>query len=66
VRSDLELGEMTAVRQIEDAFKAGKLELVTSREAWREQERAQDKSLPFSVLNWIGPMFQSSSTITAL
>jgi predicted nucleic acid-binding protein len=45
VRSDLEADEMMAVRQIEDAFKAGKLELVTSREAWREQDRAQDKNL---------------------
>jgi hypothetical protein len=45
VRSDLETGEMTAVRQIEDAYKAGKLEIVTSREAWREQDRTQDKNL---------------------
>jgi hypothetical protein len=45
VRSDLDPREMSAVRQIEDAFKAGTLELVTSREAWREQDRAQDKNL---------------------
>jgi predicted nucleic acid-binding protein len=43
VRSDLELGEMTAVHEIEAAYKAGKLEIVTSREA--EQDRTRDKNV---------------------
>jgi predicted nucleic acid-binding protein len=36
--------EMLAVDQIKAKAVAGKLELVTSREAWREQGRTQDQS----------------------
>ena len=34
--------EMEAVRQLATAAQAGELELVTSRESWREQERTKD------------------------
>lgn len=42
VRSDLAETEMTAVRNIERAGTNGQLEIYTSREAWREQDRAKD------------------------
>jgi hypothetical protein len=45
VRRDLDPREMAAVRQIELAAKSGKLTVVTSREAWREQVRTQDSPL---------------------
>jgi hypothetical protein len=43
VRGDLaEPTEMAAVRQIEAAVQGGPLSIVTSREAWREQDRTSD------------------------
>jgi predicted nucleic acid-binding protein len=45
VRNDLEPTEMTAVRQIESAAQCGQLNIVTSREAWREQDRTRDADL---------------------
>jgi hypothetical protein len=42
VRDDLEPTEMTAVRKIEAAAERGQLNIVTSREAWREQDRTRD------------------------
>src|SRR4029453_15990484 len=35
-------GEMDALREIEEAHRAGLIKLVTSRESWREQARTQD------------------------
>ena len=45
VRSDLHAAEMEAVRAIEAAEKDGRLELVTSRESWREQDRTKDDAV---------------------
>jgi hypothetical protein len=45
VRSDLDAAEMTAVRQIEAAVQTCDLDIVTSREAWQEQDRTSDKNL---------------------
>jgi predicted nucleic acid-binding protein len=44
VRSDLKPAEMAAVRQIEEAAKRGELTIVTSREAWREQDRTPNEA----------------------
>jgi predicted nucleic acid-binding protein len=46
VRSDLaEENEMTAVRNIERAWTNGQLEICTSPESWREQDRTKDENL---------------------
>jgi predicted nucleic acid-binding protein len=45
VRSDLASIEMAAVRSIERSRTNGQLEIYTSREAWREQDRAKDENL---------------------
>jgi predicted nucleic acid-binding protein len=45
VRADLEAPELAAVRQIEHRWTNGELEVVTSRESWREQDRTKDKNL---------------------
>jgi hypothetical protein len=42
VRDDLKPAEMAAVRKIEAAAQRGELIIVTSREAWREQDRTPD------------------------
>jgi hypothetical protein len=44
-RGDLEPTEMDAVRQIEAAAARGELEIVTSRETWREQDRTRDPAV---------------------
>jgi hypothetical protein len=45
VCDDLEPAEMAAVRKIEAAAQRGELIVVTSREAWREQDRTRDADL---------------------
>lgn len=45
VRSDLAAGEMAAVRKIERAWADGKIEVETSRETEREQNRTQNEQL---------------------
>ena len=46
VRSDINPPtEMTAVRQIQAAAQRGQLSIVTSHEAWREQDRTPDAGL---------------------
>ena len=44
-RGDLQPTEMEAVRQIEAAAGRGELEIVTSRETWREQDRTRDPAV---------------------
>src|SRR2546422_8912912 len=45
IRSDLEPTEMAAVRQLDQQAADGKLEILTSRESWREQERTKDPAV---------------------
>jgi len=45
VLTDLQPGEMAAVRSLLKARDEGKVEIVTSRESWREQDRAKDPTL---------------------
>jgi predicted nucleic acid-binding protein len=45
VRGDLASTQMAAVQEIEAAAKRGQLNIVTSREAWREQDRTQNADL---------------------
>ena len=45
VRGDLESAEMTAVRSLKKVIEDGRLQIVTSRESWREQERATDPTV---------------------
>jgi predicted nucleic acid-binding protein len=45
VRADLQPPEMAAVRSLLKARNEGKVEIVTSRESWREQDRAKDPRL---------------------
>jgi predicted nucleic acid-binding protein len=45
VQSDLAATEMTAVQKIERAWKNGLLDVVTSRETHREQDRAKDPNV---------------------
>ena len=42
VRTDLEPGEMAAVKMLLKAEEEGKVEIVTSRETWREQDKAKN------------------------
>jgi len=42
IRADLDSVEMTAIQQLQRLAERGRLQLVTSRESWREQERTQD------------------------
>jgi hypothetical protein len=43
IQADLDAIEMAAVRQIELAAKEGRIQLLTSREAWREQDRTRNQ-----------------------
>jgi hypothetical protein len=45
IRSDLQPSEMAAVRSLLKARKKGKVEIVTSRESWREQDRTKDPTV---------------------
>jgi predicted nucleic acid-binding protein len=45
VRSDLAETEMIALQKIDRSRTNGQVEIVTSRESWREQDRAKDKNL---------------------
>jgi len=45
VRGDLESAEMTAVRSLKKVIEDGRLQIVTSRESSREQERATDPTV---------------------
>ena len=38
-------GRMTALRNVDSAARRGEVEIVTSRESWREQERTRDQNL---------------------
>jgi len=45
VRNDLDPIEVAAVRRMEAAKDGGQLNIVTSRESWREQDRTKDQAL---------------------
>jgi hypothetical protein len=45
VRADLQQPEMAAVRSLLKASEEGKIEIVTSRESWREQDRTNDTTV---------------------
>ncbi len=45
VRMDLEPTEMAAVQKLYEFAQCAVLEIATSREAWREQERARDANV---------------------
>jgi hypothetical protein len=45
IRGDLEPPEMAAVRQLDQQAANGKLEVLTARESWREQERTKDPAV---------------------
>ncbi len=45
VRADLQPDEMAAVRSLLKARDEGKVEIVTSRESWREQDRTKDPTV---------------------
>jgi len=52
VRTDLQPpSEMAAVRSLLKARDEGKIEIVTSRESWREQERTNDPSIRAQLVN---------------
>lgn len=45
IRTDLQPGEMAAVQSLLKAREESKIEIVTSRESWREQDRAKDPAV---------------------
>src|SRR5260370_4984795 len=45
VRADLQPDEMAAVRSLLKARDEGKVEIVTSRESWRAQDRTKDPTV---------------------
>jgi predicted nucleic acid-binding protein len=69
VRADLQPpGEMAAVQSLLKARDDGQLEIVTSRESWREQDRTKDPSTREQLVNARGdtPVVQSDHKLLGI
>jgi hypothetical protein len=68
IRTDLQPPEMTAVQSLLKARDDGQIEIVTSRESWREQDRTKDPSTREQLINARGetPVVQNDHKLLGI